>query len=114
MTTGVLGAGQVFPAGSPFETQTMMFPMVLPLPRTSISFGTGAVCFLAHAGSASMASGLSAGAFPSKVTVPVMVEAASATPGQTDTATSPAASHNLFPVARIRRLLGFCNPGLRR
>ena len=74
--TGVLGAGQVLPAGSPFETQTMMFPMVLPLPSTSASLGTGAVCFLAHAGSASMVSGLRAGAFPSKVTVPVMVDAA--------------------------------------
>ena len=79
----------------------MMFPMVLPLPRTSISFGTGAECFLAHTGSASMASGLRVGAFPSKVTVPVMVEAARATPGQNDTATSPAASHNLFPVPRM-------------
>ena len=38
--------------------------MVLPLPRTSISFGTGAECFLAQAGSASMASGLRAGSFP--------------------------------------------------
>ena len=96
-----MGAGQVFPAGSPFETQTMMFPMVLPLPRTSISFGTGAECFLAHAGSASMASGLRVGTFPSKVTVPVTDEAATATPGQTDTATSPAASHNLFAVLRM-------------
>ena len=33
--------------------------------------------------------------------VPVTVEAAKATPGQTDTATSPAASHNLFPVPRM-------------
>ena len=104
-----MGAGQVFPAGSPFETQTMMFPMVLPLPRTSISFGTGAECFLAHTGSASMASGLRAGAFPSKVTVPVMVEAAKATPGQTDTATSPAASHNLFPVPRMLGSLVIAN-----
>ncbi len=75
--------------------------MVLPLPRTSISFGTGAECFLAHAGSASMASGLRVGAFPSKVTVPVMDEAARATPGQTDTATSTAASRILFPVPRM-------------
>jgi hypothetical protein len=30
-----------------------------------------------------------------------MVEAAKATPGQTDTATSQAASHNLFPVPRM-------------
>ena len=85
--------------------------MVLPLPRTSISLGTGAECFLAHAGSASMASGLRAGAFPSKVTVPVTDEAATATPGQTDTATSPAASHNLFPVRAHARLLGHCLRG---
>ena len=52
----------------------MMFPMVLPVPRTSTSFGAGfPPCFLWHTGSASMASGLRAGAFPSKVTVPVMV-----------------------------------------
>src|SRR5512141_3263306 len=84
ITTGVLGAGHVFPAGSPFETQTMMFPIVLPLPRTSISFGTGPECFFAHAGSAFMASGARLGIFPAKVTVPLMVEAADATPGQTD------------------------------
>ena len=79
----------------------MTFPMVLPVPRTSISFGTGVGCFLAHTGSASMASGLRTGGFPSKVTVPVMDEAAKATPGQTDNATSPAASRNLFPVPRM-------------
>ena len=89
------------PAGSPFETHTMMFPMVLPLPRTSISFATGPECFLAHAGSASIASGLSVGAFPSKVTVPLMDEAAPATPGHTDTATTTAASHTLIPVPRM-------------
>jgi hypothetical protein len=48
-----------------------------------------------------MASGLRAGAFPAKVTVPVTDEAAEATPGHTDTATNPAASHNLFPETRI-------------
>jgi hypothetical protein len=48
-----------------------------------------------------MESGRSAGAFPSKVTVPVIVEAASATPGQTDTATSTAASRNPYPVPRM-------------
>jgi hypothetical protein len=48
-----------------------------------------------------MGIGLSAGGFPSNVTVPVMVEAANATPGQTDIATSPVASHNLFPIQRI-------------
>ena len=56
-----------------------------------------------------MASGLRAGAFPSKVTVPVMVEAATATPGQTNTATSPAASHNLFPVPRMLSSLVIAN-----
>ena len=97
-----MGAGQVFPAGSPFETQTMMFPMVLPVPRTSASFGAGfPPCFLWQTISASMASGLSAGAFPAKVTVPVMVAAATATLGQPNTATSPAASHNLFRVPRM-------------
>jgi hypothetical protein len=52
-------------------------------------------------GSAFMSIPLSAGGFPSKVMVPVTVEAARATPGQTDAATSTAASHNLFPVARM-------------
>jgi hypothetical protein len=89
----------------------MMFPMVLPLPRTSISLGAGDVCFLAHAGSASIASGLRAGAFPSKVTVPVTVEAATATPGHNDTATSPAASHTLFPVTRMLDSLIITNLG---
>ena len=56
-----------------------------------------------------MASGLSVGAFPSKVMVPVTVEAATATPGQTDTATSPAASHNLFPVPRMLGSLVIAN-----
>src|SRR3954464_746737 len=76
-----------------------MLPIEFPLPRTSISFGTGAVCFLAHAGSAAMASGLSVGAFPSKVTVPVTVEAAKATPGQINTATTD--NHSFFPVQRM-------------
>ena len=79
----------------------MTFPMVLPVPRTSISLSTGAECFLAHTGSASMAIGLRVGALPSKVMVPVMDEAAKATPGQPDTATTRAASHNLFPVLRM-------------
>jgi hypothetical protein len=52
-------------------------------------------CFLAQTGSASMAIGLSTGGFPSKLTVPVMVEAAIATPGQNNTATSTAANHNV-------------------
>ena len=75
--------------------------MVLPVPRTSVSLGTGVVCFLAHAGSAAMASGLSVGAFPAKVMVPVMDEAAKATFGHTDIAKRLAASHNLFPVQRM-------------
>jgi hypothetical protein len=41
------------------------------------------------------------GAFPVKVTVPVIDEAATATLGQTNTAASPAASHNLFPIPRM-------------
>jgi hypothetical protein len=48
-----------------------------------------------------MESGLRGGAFPSKVTVPLTVEAADATPGHTNTAISPAARHNLFPIARM-------------
>src|SRR4051794_20416266 len=79
----------------------MMFAMVLPLPRTSASLGTGAVCFLAHAGSASMVSGRRVGTFPSKVTVPVIDDAATATPGQSDTAINPAVSHNLPPTQRM-------------
>src|SRR5215218_1204993 len=84
-----------------------MFPIVLPLPRTSASLGAGVGCFLAHAGSASIASGLRVGAFPSKVTVPATVDAARATPGQTATASSPAATHNVFDVLRI--LVSFIN-----
>src|SRR5215208_1151094 len=79
----------------------MMLPMVLPLPRTSASLGTGPECFFAQAGSPSIASGRRVGALPSNVTVPVMEEAASAAPGQNDTAASAVASHTLFPVARI-------------
>jgi hypothetical protein len=48
-----------------------------------------------------MAIGLSTGGFPSKLTVPVMVDAARATPGQNDIATSTAASHNLFPLPHM-------------
>src|SRR5690349_4024852 len=79
----------------------MMLPMVLPLPSTSVSAGTGVECFLAHTGSAVIASGGRLGAFPAKVTVPETDEAAFATPGQNDTATSPAASHNLFADTRM-------------
>src|SRR3954464_13772743 len=81
-----------------------MFPMVLPLPRTSISFGTGAECFLAHTGSASIVSGLRVGAFPSNGTVPGTDDAASATPGRAALAPNPAARHNLG-VLRILCLL---------
>jgi hypothetical protein len=56
-----------------------------------------------------MVSGLRLGAFPVKVTVPVTDEAATATPGQTDTATSPAASHNLFPILRMLGSLVIAN-----
>ena len=92
----------------------MMLAMVLPLPRISISLATGVECFLAHAGSASMASGLRAGAFPSKVTTPVIDEAAPATPGQIDTATNDAATHDLFPSQRMLGSLVYClsQPGL--
>src|SRR5687768_10971647 len=79
-----------------------MFAMVLPLPRTSISLGAGLVCFLAHAGSASMASGLRVGGVPVKVTVPVTDEAAKATLGQSEMAAIDAAArHNRVPVLRI-------------
>jgi hypothetical protein len=44
----------------------MMFPIVLPLaPSFNISFGTGALCFPAHTGSASIASGFRFGTLPS-------------------------------------------------
>ena len=79
----------------------MMFPTVLPLPSTRTSFATGPECFLAHAGSASIATGLRVGGFPAKVIVPVMDEAARAIPGQTDTATSIDASRNPFAVPRM-------------
>jgi hypothetical protein len=86
----------------------MMFPMVLPLPSTSISLATGfPPCILWHTGSPSMASGLRLGAFPSNVIVPVMVDAATATPGQSNTATSPAASHILFRVPRMFSSFGY-------
>ena len=48
-----------------------------------------------------MAIGLSFGGVPVKVIVPVTDEAAKATLGQTDNATSPAASRNLFPAPRM-------------
>jgi hypothetical protein len=56
---------------------------------------------LAHAGSASIASGFIPGGFPSKVTVPVTVEAAKAAPGEIDNASSPAMKPTVFPVQRI-------------
>src|SRR5688572_20240737 len=100
----------------------MMFAMVLPLPRVSLSSGTGFVCFLAHAASAAIASGLSVGGVAVKLTVPVTVEAAKAAAGQAETATSQTASHTLFPVARMfdslgyRKIwfLGFRDPGMGR
>jgi hypothetical protein len=48
-----------------------------------------------------MSIGLSAGGFPSNVTVPVTVDAAAATPGQPNTTASAAAGHTLFPVPRM-------------
>src|SRR4051794_19774825 len=79
----------------------MTLPIVLPLPRVSISFATGPVCFLAQSGSASIASGLRVGAFPSNVMIPVIVEAAAATPGQKETAINEAARNNLLPVTHM-------------
>src|SRR5215213_8383689 len=100
MTTGVDGAGQVLPAGNPFETQTMTLPMVWPLPSTSASPGAGLACFLAQAGSASIARGLSAGGFPSKVIVPVMDAAPKAAAGHNATANNATARHDPFPDTR--------------
>jgi hypothetical protein len=60
---------------------------------------------LAHTGSASIESGLRAGGFPSKVTVPFTVEAATAMPGHNDTATIPAATHNRFEDTRTLALI---------
>src|SRR4030095_17055404 len=103
MVTFVVGTGHVFPAGRPFETATMIFAMVWPPPRTSFSAGTGAECFFAHAGSASIVIGLRVGAVPENVTTPVMDAPATAPPGPTDIATSPATatSHNTFRVERM-------------
>src|SRR5262249_12505522 len=103
--TGACGAGYVFPAGSPFETQTMMFAILLPAPSTSASLCTAVVCFLAHAGSASIAIVGSLGAVPVKVTVPVIADAANATPGHAAVSITPAARDNRVAVLRIVRLL---------
>src|SRR5688500_19352273 len=88
----------------------MTLAMALPLPRTSASFG--AVfdgCILAHAGSASRASGLRAGGLPSKTTVPVMVDCANAAPGHnTAAAASPAATHH--SPAALPMLLSVISP----
>jgi hypothetical protein len=56
-------------------------------------------------GSAFKASGLRAGGVPAKMTFPVMV-AARTTPGENNMATNPAASHNVFPVARMLSSFG--------
>src|SRR5687767_11554570 len=91
----------------------MTLAMALAGPRTSLSLGTGPECFLAHAGSASIVSGLRAGAVPAKVTVPVTDEATASTaaPGLTDIAisptASPAANNKLFPVQRMLSSLEF-------
>src|SRR5688500_4616607 len=88
----------------------MMFPMVLPLPRTSASFCTGfPPCFLWQTASAATSSGLSLGAFPAKTAVPLMVDAATETPGYTKTATNPATSHNPFRVPRMFSSFGYRN-----
>src|SRR5688572_22147597 len=88
----------------------MMFFIALPAPRVSLSDGTGFGCFLAHAGSASMASAGRLGTFPSKMTVPVIDaatvpvtdEVAIAAVDQHHTATAAAAtSHNVFFVTRL-------------
>src|SRR5262245_18865315 len=76
----------------------MMFAMVLPLPRTSASLSAGVGCFLAHTGSASIASGLSLGGVPSKVTVPVTVPAAETAAGHHAAAASAVARHNAFNI----------------
>jgi hypothetical protein len=55
-----------------------------------------------------MASGLRAGGVPVKETVPLIDDAAVATPGQTDITT--AASHNLFPVTRMLDSLVIAKP----
>ena len=63
IVTGVVGAGQVLPAGRPLTTRTTTLAMLLPVPSTSASFGTVA-CRLAHTGSAETASGLRFGTVP--------------------------------------------------
>jgi hypothetical protein len=57
-----------------------------------------------------MESGLSVGGVPAKVTVPLIDDAAVATPGQTDITINPAASHNLFPVTRMLDSLVIAKP----
>src|SRR5262245_17691956 len=80
MTTGVVGAVYVFPAGSPLTTLTMMLANVFPGPSTRTSEGCGVACFLAQAASADMFIAGRFGTLPSKVTVPVIVAAAKADP----------------------------------
>src|SRR5262249_22870934 len=83
----------------------MMFAILLPAPSTSASLCTAVVCFLAHAGSASIAIVGSLGAVPVKVTVPVIDDAANATPGHAAVSITPAARDNRVAVLRIVRLL---------
>src|SRR5262245_6029251 len=80
----------------------MMFPIFWPGPSTSISLGTGPVCFFAHEGSASIVIGLIVvGGVPLKVTVPVMEDAANATLGHAAVSIRPAARDNRVAVLRI-------------
>src|SRR5262245_26264184 len=79
----------------------MMFAIVLPGPSTSASLATGVVCFLAHAGSASIAIFGRLGGVPVNVTVPVMVDAANATPGHAAVSIRPAVRDNRVAVLRI-------------
>jgi len=65
MTTGSFADGQVFPAGSPEATLTMMFAIVLPDPNTRTSLCCGVPCILAQAASAPMSIGFRFGTLPS-------------------------------------------------
>src|SRR5262249_15839432 len=83
MTTGVVGVGEVLPAGRPLRTLTMMLGIVLPAPRTRRSLGCGVPpCIFAQLASAVMSIGLRFGTLPSYVTVPVIVAAKSVPPAK--------------------------------
>jgi hypothetical protein len=77
---------------------------VFPLPSTSISFSTGVECFLAQTGSASIGIGLSLGAVPANVTVPVIdAPAPYATPGHAAAIVKVAARD--IRVAAVKRIV---------